>query len=277
MRSPLGRVAQVTRNDAEQITAIQAGTLLPVTVHCDARGRVQTLRQGARTQTFAYNAQGFLKSRTDALGHVSSYAYDANGRVVTAKRPDGRIVRFTYDADGNLLSLTPVSQPAHAFTVNLLGLTESYQPPLVGGQSFGTTYAYNRDRQLTRITTPDGTPIDFTYGAGRLLSTIGTPEGTFLHSYLAGGRLAQVTSPQGVQSTLGYAAERLTSLDTLFDTYAAHVTYAYEFLNVKSVSIAGAIGRPVLSTPLTMMISSCRRGRCISPVIPALAPWSHRP
>jgi hypothetical protein len=59
-----------------------------------------------------------------------------------------------------------------------------------------------------------------------------------------GGRLAQVTSPQGVQSTLGYAAERLTSLDTLFDTYAAHVTYDYEFLHVKSLSIAGATGRP---------------------------------
>ena len=46
-----------------------------------------------------------------------------------------------------------------------------------------------------------------------------------------------------MQSTLGYAAERLTSLDTLFDTYAAHVTYAYEFLHVKSLSIAGAAGR----------------------------------
>jgi YD repeat-containing protein len=78
-RSPLGRVAQVTVNAADQITALQAGNLLPVTVHYDARGRVQTLRQGARTQTFAYNAQGFLKSRTDALGHVPSYTYDANG------------------------------------------------------------------------------------------------------------------------------------------------------------------------------------------------------
>jgi YD repeat-containing protein len=244
MRSPLGREAQVTRNNVDQITAIQTGTLLPVTVHYDTRGRVQTLSQGARTQTFAYNAQGFLKSRTDALGQVSSYTYDANGQVVTAKRPDGKVVRFTYDADGQLLSLTPVSQPAHAFTMNLLGLTESYQPPLVGGQPFATTYAYNRDRQLTRITPPDGTPIDFTYGAGRLLSTIDTPEGTFAYSYLAGGRLAQVTSPQGVQSTLGYAAERLTALDTLFDTYAAHVTYDYEFLHVKRLSIAGATGRP---------------------------------
>jgi RHS repeat-associated protein len=248
LRSPLGRVTQVTRNDADQMTAIQAGTLLPVTVHYDARGRVQSLRQGARTQTFAYNAQGFLKSRTDALGHVSSYTYDANGQVVTAKRPDGRVVRFTYDADGQLLSLTPVSQPAHAFTVNLLGLTESYLPPVVGGQTLETTYAYNRDRQLTRITTPDGTPIDFTYGAGRLLSAVDTSEGTFAYSYLAGGRLAQVTSPQGVQSTLGYAAERLTSQDTLFDTYAAHVTYAYESRHVKSLSIAGATGQPASVT-----------------------------
>jgi YD repeat-containing protein len=122
------------------------------------------------------------------------------------------------DADGNLLSLTPVSQPAHAFTVNLLGLMESYLPPLVGGQTFATTYEYNRDQQLTRINKPDGTQIHCAYGAGGLLSTIATPEGTFSHSYIAGGRLAQVTSPQGVQSTLGYAAERLTSQATTFDT-----------------------------------------------------------
>ena len=139
IRSPLGRVAQVTVNVADQITALQAGDLLPVTVHYDARGRVQTLRQGARTQTVAYNAQGFVKSRTDALGHVSSYIYDANGQVLTAKRPDGKVVHFTYDADGNLLSLTPVSQPAHAFTMNLFGLMESYLPPLVGGETFATT------------------------------------------------------------------------------------------------------------------------------------------
>jgi len=183
---PLGRVAQVTMNDVDQITAIQAGAFLSVTVQYDARGRVQTLGQGARTQTFAYNAQGFLKSRTDALGQVSSYTYDANGAVLTAKRPDGKAMKFTYDADGNLLSLTPVSQPAHAFTVNLLGLMESYLPPMVGGQTLGTTYEYNRDRQLTRINTPDGTQIHFSYGAGGLLSTIATPEGNFSHSYIAG-------------------------------------------------------------------------------------------
>jgi YD repeat-containing protein len=96
LRSPLGRVAQVTLNDVDQITAMQAGNVLPVTVQYDARGRVQTLSQGARTQTFAYNAQGFLKSRTDALGQVFSYTYDANGAVLTAKRPDGKAVKFTY-------------------------------------------------------------------------------------------------------------------------------------------------------------------------------------
>ncbi len=42
---PLGRVAQVTMNDVDQITAIQAGAFLSVTVQYDARGRVQTLGQ----------------------------------------------------------------------------------------------------------------------------------------------------------------------------------------------------------------------------------------
>ena len=50
IRSPLGRVAQVTMNDVDQITALQVGDVLPVTVHYDTRGRVQTLRQGARTE-----------------------------------------------------------------------------------------------------------------------------------------------------------------------------------------------------------------------------------
>jgi hypothetical protein len=36
----------------------------------------------------------------------------------------------------------------------------------------------------------------------------------------------------------------MTSQDTTFDTYSAQVTYGYEFLNAKNISIAGATGLP---------------------------------
>ena len=36
-----------------------------------------------RTTTFAYNAQSYLQSITDALGRVTSFTYDAAGRAMS--------------------------------------------------------------------------------------------------------------------------------------------------------------------------------------------------
>ncbi|MBF0292445.1 MAG: RHS repeat protein, partial [Nitrospinae bacterium] len=82
---------------------------------------------------------------------------------------DGPMVSRTLDANGNVTSVAPPSRPAHGFAYTPVNLESSYNPPVVAGSgTTSTTYAYNLDKQLTRITRPDGQTIDYGYDtAGR--------------------------------------------------------------------------------------------------------------
>src|SRR2546430_2658217 len=101
----------------------------------------------------------------DALGGVK---YDAAGRLTRQTLPDGRDILYGYDANGNLTSLTPPGRPAHMFAYTPVDLQGEYTPPGVAG-SASTVYTYNLDKELTRITRPDGQILDFAYdSAGRL-------------------------------------------------------------------------------------------------------------
>jgi len=101
-------------------------------------------------------------------------------------------------------SLTPPGRPAHAFEYTPVDLDQSYAPPPVGSTPTQTRYSYNLDRQLTRVTRPDGSTVDLGYDTAGRLSTVTSPRGTSSYTYNATtGNLATITSPDNV--TLGYA------------------------------------------------------------------------
>jgi len=74
--------------------------LAPIHDCIDSRGRLATVSQGDRTETYAYTAQGRLSSVTDALGRVTAFTYDAARRMVSQQPPGARTVAFAYDAAG---------------------------------------------------------------------------------------------------------------------------------------------------------------------------------
>jgi YD repeat-containing protein len=101
------------------------------------------------------------------LHHRSAQSYRElpAGRVTQQTLPDGRVILFTYDSNVNVTSLTPTGRPLHAFDCTQVDLESLYappnaQPPLADPH---TLYSYNLDRQLTRITRPDGGIVDFAY------------------------------------------------------------------------------------------------------------------
>jgi YD repeat-containing protein len=136
--------------------------------------------QGARTTTLTYNAEGFVDTVTAPLGHTTAFQYDDAGRVTRQILPDGRRMGFTYDADGNLTGITPPGQTRHRLVRHLHGDLRAYRPPALDEEeAVQTTYAYNRDRQPTRVRRPDGQVIRFIYDAtSGALDTIITPQGT---------------------------------------------------------------------------------------------------
>ncbi len=193
----------------------QVAGLLPSSFAYDSRGRLSTATAGtgaeARAFTFGYDSAGFLQSITDPLGRVVSYTYDTVGRATSRTLADGRIIGFTYDANGNLTSVTPPSRPAHGFTFTSVDQLASYGPPTLGLSAEQTLYTYNLDRQLTRVTRPDGQLLNFTYDNAGRLSTVVVPGGQYAYAYSATtGNLSTITAPGGGTLTYTYDGSLLT-------------------------------------------------------------------
>lgn len=216
--SPTGRVSfsKVDSQNKPLLTAVSG--LYPVNYAYDSRGRLMGISQGIaedlRTDQFSYNTQGYLTSITDALNRITNLEYDLAGRLTRKTLPDGRELNYSYDANGNLTSLTPPGRPPHVFSYTPVNLTDGYTPPAVAQGNPQTVYQYNKDKQLTRITRPDGQMLDFGYAAssGQLLS-LTTPDGAYGYAYSpASGQLVGLTAPDGGQ--LGYSYDGFLPTDT---------------------------------------------------------------
>jgi RHS repeat-associated protein len=202
--SPEGR-QQVTRIDGQgRVIEERISGIAPSTYAYDSQGQLSRMEQGGRTWSYGYDSRGRLASTTDPLDRTERYFYDDADRLERQVLPDGREIRYAYDAKGNLTSLTPPGRPAHSFSHTPVDLTERYAPPLLGGDSTATRYTYNQDRDLERITRPDGTAVEFGYdGAGRL-STLRTAAGQYTYTFdLGTGNLSSITAPGN--ATLSYS------------------------------------------------------------------------
>jgi RHS repeat-associated protein len=242
-----GRTAVTTIDDTGRVTAEQLGSRTPVHYTYDTRGRLSQVTQGTRTATLTYNPDGFVDTLTDPLGRTTAFQYDGAGRVTRQTLPDGRGIGFTYNTDGDLNSLTPPGRTRHRFTRRLQGDISVYQPPtLVDGEPVQTTYGYNRDRQLTRVTRPDGQAVRFRYGAATgALEALLTPQGTrTMHWHPSNGLLESVSTPDHVTVTRTYDGTLVMSevASGLFDS---RVEWTYNNdLQVAAQTVTDAIGTP---------------------------------
>jgi RHS repeat-associated protein len=192
--SPVGRTVTLRLDALERLASARVAGLNPTDFTYDARGRLAAAQRGTRETTFRYRGDGFLESVTDPLKLATGFDYDGDGRLVGTKRPDGGTIAYTYAANGNVTSVTPPGRLAHKFTYTPVNLPASYTPPAVPGTG-PTIYAYDLDRNLAKITRPDGKTIDYGYdGAGRLVSIATANEKTVLTYRAATGNLASAAN-----------------------------------------------------------------------------------
>jgi YD repeat-containing protein len=165
--------------------------------------------QSAGGDAFTYDSNGFIASRTDWNGNVTTYTHDAQGnetsRVMASDTPiartittawdltfnlpvtitDGnRMISLTYDANGNLLTRT-VTAPGTAST---------------------WTYTYNSAGQVLTATDPIGHVTTYAYDAlgdlARITNALG--QVTLFSSYDADGRPLKMQDPNGLVTVLTY-------------------------------------------------------------------------
>jgi RHS repeat-associated protein len=242
--TPVGRQMTTVVDTQYRPTQQQFANLDPVSLGYDARGRLSTATfgsgGGARVFGFAYNANGFLSSFTDALNQVTGLIYDTAGRVTQQTLPDSRVIGFGYDAKGNLTSLTPPGRPGRTLAYNEVNLLTSYTPPTVPGTG-ATQFFYNLDRQLATVTRPDALTLTFAYDSAGRLQTLTVPNGAYGFSYSGTtGNLSGITAPGGDSLSFAYDGSLLTGT-TWAGAVAGSVTRSFDNnFRVTSQNVNGA-------------------------------------
>ena len=229
--TPTGRRATTVIDVQGRVIREQVAGLLPTNYTYNARGRLETIVQGAgaeqRITRFVYNAQSYLASITDPLNRTVTFTYDGAGRVLQQTMPDGRVIAYTYDANSNLTSLTPPGRPSHSFTYTPVDLEASYTPPDIGIGNVSTTNAFNLDRQVTQVALPTGQTLNFGYDAAGRLSTLTFSRGTLRYGYDTAGRMNTISAPGSVTLSFAYDGSLLTS-ETWSGAVAGSVSRAYD-------------------------------------------------
>ncbi len=248
--SAMGRRSRLTMDTRGRPVTAAVDGLLPVTFAYNARGRLTNITQGAgpdaRTASFVYDGNGCLSQVTDPLGRFARFAYDATARLTNQTLPDGRTIRYAYDLKGNFMSVTPPGRLAHKFSYTPVDLISEYIPPAINIRDAGTRYAYNQDRDLTRVIRSDGLTIDLVYDNGGScncgkLTSIVQPRGT--HSFYydpVTGNLANLASGDGVSLSYAYDGALLTNI-TYSGAVSGTVNYTYDSdFRVASVGVNGS-------------------------------------
>lgn len=248
LTTPESRKVQTTIDAQGRPLKAQQASLLSINYHYDLRGRLDALSQGTgvdeRKLQIAYRSDGYVDFVTDPIGRQVKFTYDGAGRVKTQTLPDGRIVNYSYDANGNLLGLTPPGKPQHAFKFTPVDLQGSYTPPTAANTgTISTNYSYNKDRQITLVTRPDGKTITPSYDLAGRLTTLALPTGTGTLTYgydAATGNLSTIAAPGGVNLAYSYDGSLLKQT-TWSGAISGNVSRTYDNnFRVTSIAVNGA-------------------------------------
>lgn len=213
MTSPQNRTNKTVTDKYGRLMSATFATLAPIQFGYDTRGRLTSIKQSTRTSTISYDANGWVSSITNPLGQINAFTTDLAGRVTGMTLPDGRVINFGYDLNGNLNKVIPPTRPAHQLDHNGFDLLSTYTPPLLPTvANEATQYTYNNDRQLTKITRPNGQSAQFNYSPSNSnLASITTPTGTFSYDHdVTRGKIFKTTAPNGLSNNLTWAGNLLT-------------------------------------------------------------------
>jgi RHS repeat-associated protein len=178
------------------------------TTHLDCLGRTrQVVGQNGQSLTFTYDGNGNVKTRTDALGGVTSHDYDALGRLVRTQFPDGGVVTsgLDYTATGSTMTVTDPRGRTTSYSFNGFGDLVQQTSPDTGT----TTYGYDLAGRLQSRTTADGRTTTHGWDAADRMQTRSSPGSVETFLYDQGvhgkGRLTSVSGPGG-STSYGYDA-----------------------------------------------------------------------
>jgi YD repeat-containing protein len=165
VNGPTGELLAYTYDDAGGF--IPVGAIRPQLLWGDTYLRVSDPDTGTRIE-FSPSTYS-LQSRVDPRGNDISYDKTSRAPITAITDPLGRRTSFTIGAGNVLRSMTDPNGGTHTYGYDPNGYLISYTHPIAGT----TRYAYaDADKNLTSITTPDGTETRMTYDAQMRVRTV---------------------------------------------------------------------------------------------------------
>lgn len=187
------------------------------------------------TVSYAYDADGYLQSYTNELGHVTTVlSVNNRGRPTSTRDPNGTILNLEYDALGRLTKT--VADPA--------------------GINAETKIEYDLTGNISKITNPSGSIIEVTYdGSNRVVGIKNNFDETIAYAYDAMGNntsqefrndtaalvfkgqnafdeLGRLMNVIGVgPATWAYGYDKVGNLTSISDPSSNAKGFAYDSLN----------------------------------------------
>jgi len=164
----------------------------------------------ALSETYGYDANNNLTSKTDRKNQQIAYTYDQLNRLTGKTYPDNTTVNYTYDLDSRLTQVTdPTGTYQFAFDNmgRLSSATTSYA--FLTSRSFTTGYGYDAASNRTSFTDPENGSTIYAYDTLNRLHTLTPPTafaatGNFGFGYDALSRRTQMTRPNNITMNYGY-------------------------------------------------------------------------
>jgi len=196
--------------------AVSAGSFAATRKLDSLRRPMQDLGNAGQSLTTTYDANGNVKTHTDAAGRITKYDYDAQDRLVKHTVADGGVSVYGYDSEGRLAYVQDPRGLRTSYTRNAFGDVLSQVSP----DSGTTSYAYDAAGRMTGLTRADGTLTTYAWDALDRMTSRSAAGVTETFSYDAGtygkGRLTGLSDASG--QTTWPAALVNTILDQTFTT-----------------------------------------------------------
>ncbi len=264
-----GLTTDLTWDAAGKLTAVRQTDTTTQTVPYSTAGRTRTWTYGYDAQArlisvdgplagtgdtvrYTYNAQGFIQTMTNEVGHVTTVtAWNFRGQPTSVTDPNGVVSAYSYDGMGRLTSLAinpGANEKKWTLTYTLAGDLATFREPM------GALYTLNWDnaRRLMAIQNNLGERIEYTRDAmgnitrqivkgsdgvaafdekrfvdelGRLIRQSSYDPMTWKFAYDRTDRLSSVTDPRTKIISYGYDAVGRAIRETERDGGVVTLTY----------------------------------------------------
>lgn len=152
----------------------------------------------ATTETFAYNEEGRLLSRTDGNGHKTTYAYDEDGNRTSETDAAESQTKWTYNGTHDVVSMTTPEGEKTTIERDGQGNPESVMRPAPGEETQTTSFEYGSHGEVEAITDPLERTTSFEYDTKGNLKAAINPEGDKqTWGYNEDSRVTSMVAPRG--------------------------------------------------------------------------------